>query len=346
MSSIREEIEEKEKKILSPFATFSANTRGRIKKEKKCQIRTEFQRDRDRIIHSKSFRRLRYKTQVFLAPKGDHYRTRLTHTLEVSQIARVISRALGLNEDLTEAISLGHDLGHTPFGHAGETVLNKLLKNGFRHNEQSLRVVDIIEKDGKGLNLTFEVRDGILKHSKGRGPIFIEDNTQKPLTLEGEVVRIADLIAYLCHDLDDALRAKVIKESQIPRDILKYLGNSHSKRINHIVKDIIYETKKSEYSRISMSKKMYEIVITLRNFLFKYVYESDIVHREFLKAEKILEQLFYFFMKNEKVFYNIASPLHSGDLETQVADFISGMTDRYSLFLYEKLFLPEPWNVL
>jgi dGTPase len=346
MASIREEIEEKEKKILSPFATFSANTRGRIKKEKKCQIRTEFQRDRDRIIHSKSFRRLRYKTQVFLAPKGDHYRTRLTHTLEVSQIARVISRALGLNEDLTEAISLGHDLGHTPFGHAGETVLNKLLKNGFRHNEQSLRVVDIIEKDGKGLNLTFEVRDGILKHSKGRGPIFIEDNTQKPLTLEGEVVRIADLIAYLCHDLDDALRAKVIKESQIPRDILKYLGNSHSKRINYIVKDIIYETKKSEYSRISMSKKMYEIVITLRNFLFKYVYESDIVHREFLKAEKILEQLFYFFMKNEKVFYNIASPLHSGDLETQVADFISGMTDRYSLFLYEKLFLPEPWNVL
>ncbi len=346
MFSIRKEIEEKEKKILSSYATFSANTRGRIKKEKKCQIRTEFQRDRDRIIHSKSFRRLRYKTQVFLAPKGDHYRTRLTHTLEVSQIARVISRALGLNEDLTEAISLGHDLGHTPFGHAGETVLNKLLKNGFRHNEQSLRVVDIIEKDGKGLNLTFEVRDGILKHSKGKGPIFIEENSQKPLTLEGEVVRIADLIAYLCHDLDDALRAKVIKESQIPKEILKYLGNSHSKRINNMVKDIIYETKKNECSKISMSKNMYEIVNALRNFLFKYVYESDIVHGEFLKAEKILEQLFYFFMENEKVFYNIAKPLHKGDLETQVADFISGMTDRYSLFLYEKLFLPEPWNVI
>jgi len=346
MVSIREEIEEKERRILSPYATLSANTKGRIKKEKKCQIRTEFQRDRDRIIHSKSFRRLRYKTQVFLAPKGDHYRTRLTHTLEVSQIARVISRALGLNEDLTEAISLGHDLGHTPFGHAGETVLNKLLKNGFRHNEQSLRVVDIIEKDGKGLNLTYEVRDGILKHSKGKGPIFTEESAQKPLTLEGEVVKIADLIAYLCHDLDDALRAKVIKESQIPKDILKYLGNSHSKRINNMVKDVIYETKNVEYDRISMSKNMYEIVNALRNFLFKYVYESDIVHEEFLKAEKILEQLFYFFIENEKHFYKIAKPLHKGDLETQVADFISGMTDRYSLFLYEKLFLPEPWNVL
>lgn len=345
MNAIRKEIEELEKKILSPYASLSVNSKGRLRKEKKCEIRTEFQRDRDRIIHSKAFRRLRYKTQVFLAPQGDHYRTRLTHTLEVSQIARVIARALRLNEDLTEAISLGHDLGHTPFGHAGETVLNKLLKSGFRHYEQSLRVVDYIEKDGRGLNLTYEVRDGILKHSKGKGPLFVNDNNQKPSSLEGQVVRIADLIAYLSHDLDDALRAKVVKESDIPKLILKHLGNTHSNRIHNMVKDVIYESKKFNGNTIRLSNDMHEKIILLKDFLFKNVYESEIVHKEFIKAEKILKQLFEFFMNNSNIFYELYKLKGDGDLETHVADFISGMTDRYTLYLYEKFFLPKPWNI-
>lgn len=345
MKNIRKETEELERKILSPYASLSANSKGRIYREKKCEIRTEFQRDRDRIIHSKAFRRLRYKTQVFLAPQGDHYRTRLTHTLEVAQIARVIARALRLNEDLTEAIALGHDLGHTPFGHAGETVLNTLLKNGFRHYEQSLRVVDHIEKDGRGLNLTFEVRDGILKHSKGKGPLFVNDNNQKPSSLEGEIVRIADLIAYLSHDLDDALRAKVIKKSNIPKVILKYLGDTHSNRIHNMVKDVIYESKKFGGSKIRLSNDMHENIIILKDFLFKNVYESEIVHKEFIKAEQILKQLFDFFMNNSNIFYKLYKLKGDGDLETHVADFISGMTDRYTLYLYEKFFLPKPWNV-
>lgn len=345
MKTIRTEIEELEKKILSPFATLSVNSKGRLRKEKKCEIRTEFQRDRDRIIHSKAFRRLRYKTQVFLAPQGDHYRTRLTHTLEVSQIARVIARALRLNEDLTEAISLGHDLGHTPFGHAGETVLNNLLKNGFRHYEQSLRVVDCIEKEGKGLNLTFEVRDGILKHSKGKGPLFVEDNNQKPSTLEGEIVRIADLIAYLSHDLDDALRAKVIKETQIPKVIFKYLGDTHSNRIHNMVKAVIYESKKFNGSKIALSNDMLDKILILKDFLFVNVYESEIVHKEFIKAEKILKQLFEYFMNDSNIFYEIYKVKGECALDIQVADFISGMTDRYTLYLYEKFFLPKPWNI-
>lgn len=343
-TTIRQETEELEKKILSSYAKLSAKSKGRLRKEKKCEIRTEFQRDRDRIIHSKAFRRLRYKTQVFLAPQGDHYRTRLTHTLEVSQIARVIARALRLNEDLTEAISLGHDLGHTPFGHAGETVLNSLLKNGFRHYEQSLRVVDYIEKDGRGLNLTYEVRDGILKHSKGKGPLFIEDNNQKPLSLEGEVVRIADLIAYLSHDLDDALRARVIRESNIPKVLLKYLGKTHSDRIHNMVKDVIYESKKFDGGKIILSNGMHEKIIILKEFLFRNVYESEIVHKEFIKAEKILKQLFEYFINNSDVLYELYKRC-MGDLETHVADFISGMTDRYALYLYERFFLPKPWNI-
>lgn len=343
MKTIREENELIEKKILSPYATLSINSKGRIKKENKCDLRTEFQRDRDRIIHSKAFRRLRYKTQVFLAPKGDHYRTRLTHTLEVSQIARVIARALRLNEDLTEAIALGHDLGHTPFGHAGETVLNRLLKKGFRHSEQSLRVVDFIEKDGEGLNLTYEVRDGILKHSKGKGDI--KDKNNLPMTKEGEVVRISDLIAYLSHDLDDALRARVIKENDLPEFIPKYIGEKHSTRINNMVKDVISFAKKSDGLEISFSEEFYEKVVYLRDFMYKNVYESEKVHGEFYKAERILEQIFFFFIDNPRIFKIEAEKHYRGNKEEKTADFISGMTDRYLLSLYEKYFLPKPWGI-
>jgi len=336
MLSIREEIEKKEAMILSPLACLSSASKGRLFQEDKCSIRTDFQRDRDRIIHSKAFRRLRYKTQVFLAPKGDHYRTRLTHTLEVSQIARVISKALAINEDLTEAIALGHDLGHTPFGHAGENVLNKLLKDGFRHNEQSLKVVDEIEKDGKGLNLTFEVRDGILKHSKGRGPV-VSDNSM-PTTKEGQVVRIADLIAYLSHDMDDALRAKVITESSVPQSVSRYLGNKHSDRINSMVKDVINFSRENDYL-ISFSPTVMSIVLELREYMYKNVYESDIVHREFYKAKKIIEQLFYFFKENKDIFLKVSEYRAIKSLDDDIASFISGMTDRYVLYLYEKFFL-------
>lgn len=343
MKTIREEIEQIEKKTLSPFASLSVNSKGRLRKEEKCDLRTDFQRDRDRIIHSKSFRRLRYKTQVFLAPQGDHYRTRLTHTLEVSQIARVISRALKLNEDLTEAIALGHDLGHTPFGHAGEAVLNRLLKNGFKHNEQSLKVIDEIEKDGKGLNLTFEVRDGILKHSKGKGPIV--NNLNRPETKEGEVVRIADLIAYLSHDMDDALRAKVIKEDTIPRSVKKYLGKKHSQRINSMVKNVINFARYNDYE-IAFDKTFTDVVLELREYMYKNVYEADVVHVEFYKAEKILEQLFNFFVNNKKIFLEFSEYKKIKSLEDDVASFISGMTDRYALYLFEKFFLPKPWEIL
>jgi dGTPase len=342
---IREELELIEATILSEFATLSKNSKGRKKKEEQCKLRTDFQRDRDRIIHSKAFRRLRYKSQVFLAPKGDHYRTRLTHTIEVAQIARVISRALRLNEDLTEAIALGHDLGHTPLGHAGEAVLNRLLKDGFRHNEQSLRVVDFLENDGLGLNLTFEVRNGILMHSKGKGEILRKNKKDLPVTKEGEVVRITDLIAYLCHDLDDAIRARVIKEGDILPTLLKNIGKTHSERINTMVSDVIYSSRNSGNCAIEFSDKIYKSVIALRDFMYENVYESDIVHGEFIKAENILEQLFVFFIHNNDFFYKESGIAKQLNIETQVADFISGMTDRYLLFLYEKFFLPKSWEV-
>lgn len=343
MKTIREENEDLEKKVLSKFASLSVNSKGRKMFEEKCDLRTDYQRDRDRIIHSKAFRRLRYKTQVFLAPKGDHYRTRLTHTLEVSQIARVISRALKLNEDLTEAIALGHDLGHTPFGHAGEAVLNKLLKTGFRHNEQSLRVVDMIEKDGEGLNLTFEVRDGILRHSKGKGPLVSKENA--PSTKEGEVVRVSDIIAYLSHDLDDSIRAKVIKDSDIHLKVVKNIGETHSSRINAMVKDVILTAKNSDNCDIAFSEMMHENVICLRDFMYENVYESDRVHAEFYKAEKIIEQIFGFFVNNPDIFNEESDSSYTGSIEEKVTDFISGMTDRYVLFLYEKYFMPKPWEI-
>jgi len=345
--TIREELEDREKKILSPFATLSSKTKGRQVPEEECPLRPAFQHDRDRIIHSKSFRRLKHKTQVFLIPMGDHYRTRLTHTLEVSQIARTIARALRLNEDLTEAISLGHDLGHTPFGHAGEDTLNEIVPGGFSHSDQSLRVVDVLEKDGKGLNLTFEVRDGILKHSKGKGEILCEDPEAMASTPEGKVVRIADIIAYINHDIDDAIRGGVISPNEIPEDCLKCLGDTHSKRINTMVNDIIQETLRSRNGRLSISKYVLSSILDLRDFLWEHVYENAAVHSDFHKATKILRELYQYLVDHPDYFMTQAKmgSLHDS-LERCVCDFLAGMTDRYAFNLYEKVFLPLPWVIL
>jgi len=339
--TIREQTEEIERQILHPNACHSFKSRGRLKKEREGEIRTCFQRDRDRIIHSKAFRRLKHKTQVFLAPRGDHYRTRLTHTLEVSQIARTIAKALRLNEDLTEAIALGHDLGHTPFGHAGEDVLREIYPGGFNHYEQSLRVVDILEKNGEGLNLTYEVRDGILKHSKGKGEVFLTDNNE---TLEGAIVRASDVIAYVNHDLDDAIRAGVIRKSHIPSEFLK-LGDTQSKRIDTMVKDVIYNSLSTGLVAISMSEEIKRLTYALRDFLYENVYESEAAKREFTKAKKILNDLYEYYLKHpEEVFKEFPKEAVE-DKERLVCDFIAGMTDRFALMMYERHFLPQPWFV-
>lgn len=345
--TIRETLEEQEKLNLSPFATLSSMTKGRPSFEEECPLRPPFQHDRDRIIHSKSFRRLKHKTQVFLAPMGDHYRTRLTHTLEVSQIARTISKALRLNEDLTEAISLGHDIGHTPFGHAGENTLNEIVPGGFNHADQSLRVVDLLERDGKGLNLTFEVRDGISKHSKGRGEVLCEDPACMASTVEGQVVRIADIIAYINHDIDDALRGGVICQGDIPTDCLKGLGDTHSKRINTMVNDIVTETLRSGDGGLHITESVLSAILNLRDFLWDRIYESETVHADFHKAAKILKELYQYLMDHPGYFLTlIEKESLYGSLERCVCDFLAGMTDRYAFNLYEKLFLPLPWTVL
>ncbi len=347
MRTIREELEEQEKKLLSPFATLSSMTKGRKYLEEECSIRPSFQHDRDRIIHSKSFRRLKHKTQVFLAPTGDHYRTRLTHTLEVSQIARTISKALRLNEDLTEAISLGHDLGHTPFGHAGEETLNEIVPGGFNHADQSLRVVDILERDGRGLNLTFEVREGILKHSKGKGDILSQDPSTMASTLEGQVVRIADIIAYINHDIDDAIRGGVISQNDLPKDCIQRLGETHSKRIDTMVKDVISETLHNGGAQIAISEDVLLAMWKLRDFLWDRVYENEAVHSDFHKASKVLKELYYYLVDNEDYFLSLIGKDSLYDsLERCVCDFIAGMTDRYAFSLYEKIFLPLPWMIL
>jgi len=344
--NIRKKIESAEKDTLSDMAQLSSQSRGRLKAEPLCAVRPVFQHDRDRILHSNAFRRLQYKTQVLLLPKGDHYRTRLTHTLEVSQIARTIARALRLNEDLTEAIALGHDLGHTPFGHAGEETLDKLYKDGFRHYQQSLRVVDVLERDGNGLNLTMEVRDGIVKHSKGKGPIITKDPGVTAITLEGRVVRIADIIAYLNHDLDDALRSGVIKERDIPKDCVRALGNRYSKRINTMVTDAILMTAKYHDGNIHVSDQVYESMNRLREFLFKNVYEVDEMKTEFRKCSRILKSLYEYYFQNPDEFEKDSYGFRRRDaLERRVCDFIAGMTDRYAFSKYEKIFMPSPWNV-
>ncbi|MCK5056306.1 MAG: deoxyguanosinetriphosphate triphosphohydrolase [Candidatus Aminicenantes bacterium] len=334
--NIRVELEKREDS-LHPKAAKSANS-SRQREEKKSPVRTEFQRDRDRIIHAKSFRRLEYKTQVFIAPQGDHFRTRLTHTLEVSQIARTIAKALNLNEDLTEAIALGHDLGHTPFGHTGEKVIDELLDEGFRHYKQSLRVVDKLEYDGKGLNLTTEVRDGIVKHSKGLGPIIPEDNKYLPLTLEGHVVRISDIIAYVNHDIDDAIRAKLIMDKDIPASTKKLLGRTFAKRIDTIVLDVIDRSLHRDLETITMSDEIYEEITKLRGFLYDRVYWVKESARERKKIETILLTIFSHIKKEPAAFIN---PFPENDpVERRIIDFIAGMTDRYSLNLFKHITLP------
>jgi dGTPase len=342
--SIREKIEALEKETLSEKACLSSQTRGREQPKELHPFRTEFQRDRDRIIHCKSFRRLKHKTQVFLAPFGDHYRTRLTHTLEVSQISRTIAKALRLNEDLTEAIALGHDLGHTPFGHAGEKKLAELLPGGFTHYEQSLRVVEKLEYEGKGLNLTFEVRDGIFKHSKGRGEIFDIGSDDMPLTLEGQIVRVSDVIAYVNHDIDDAVRAGVIQEIDIPAGLIRTLGEYHASRIDRMVVDVIKASMASDLQRITMSAEIKEAVVALRDFLYENVYFSPGSRAELFKTEKILSDLYAHILEHPEGYIR---PYPEKDpAEKRAGDFIAGMTDLYALRLYEKLFFPLSWPVL
>lgn len=330
--SIRTHWEEIEKKILSPNATLAVNSKGRECFETPCEIRTCFQRDRDKIIHSKSFRRLKYKTQVLLLPEGDHYRTRLTHTLEVSQIARTISRSLLLNEDLTEAIALGHDLGHTPFGHMGEKVLNVLAKKsgleGFHHAKQSLRVVDHIEKDGEGLNLTWEVRMGILQHSKGQVNVRVGYELAAPSSMEAWVVRISDSIAYLNHDLDDAIRAGMVKEADLSQDIIEVMGKTHSQRINSLIMNLI---ENSEDSSLSFNPLMLEVTEKLREFLYERVYSQANALIEDSRVEHVLTALFENTMQE-----------NNGDAQATI-DFISSMTDRYALQLFQEVFVPSPW---
>jgi dGTPase len=340
--TIREQTEEIERQTLHRHACLSSKSKGRKRKEKDDSLRTCFQLDRDRIIHSKSFRRLKHKTQVFLAPKGDHYRTRLTHTLEVSQIARTIARALRLNEDLTEAISLGHDLGHTPFGHAGEDILREIYPGGFEHYKQSLRVVESLENKGRGLNLTLEVRSGIVNHSKGKGEIFTA--RKKSETLEGQIVRISDIIAYVNHDLDDAIRAGVLKRSAIPLHIFK-IGDTQSKRIDTMVRDVVSCTSLTDLQNITMSEDLQKMTYALRDFLYENVYESDVSKREFKKARKILLDLYNYYMEHTDEISKEFSREMSDKKEKMVCDFIAGMTDRFALAMYEKNFLPQPWIV-
>lgn len=342
--NIRTALEDREEDFLSPHAQKSRNTRGRARDEAPCDIRPAFQHDRDRIVHSKSFRRLKHKSQVFLFPTDDHYRTRLTHTLEVSQIARTIAKSLRLNEDLVEAISLGHDLGHTPFGHAGESVLNRIHEGGFRHNEQSLRVVDILEKDGQGLNLTLEVRDGILKHSKGKGDMVIKAEEEQPLTQEAGIVRIADVIAYINHDIDDAIRGNVISQSDLPATCLRFLGDTHSKRIDTMVRAVIRETEKTGNPGIEQDIEGY--MVELRAFLYDYVYENPVVHGDFEKCSRIIEDLYRHFLAHPEAFLEETGLSDFYDSpSTCVCDYVASMTDRYAFTLFEKIFLPMPWRI-
>ncbi|MBI5527049.1 MAG: deoxyguanosinetriphosphate triphosphohydrolase [Deltaproteobacteria bacterium] len=345
---IRLEQERREHDTLSPHAAFSDRSAGRARPEEPCPIRTAFQHDRDRILHSKAFRRLKHKTQVFLSPTGDHYRTRLTHTLEVSQIARTIARALRLNEDLAEAIALGHDLGHTPFGHTGEKVIDGLFSEGFHHTAQSLRVVEVIERDGAGLNLTAEVRDGIVKHSKGRGKVVSRASDGGPSTLEGQVVRLADLIAYVNHDMDDAARARVISERDLLPHIITLLGTSHTERIHRMIVDTIENSDVSENGAIRLGEERYQALLDLREFLWTHVYENEVVHEDLRRAERIIEELYRHFMADEARFHaeygQNASP--SDTLERSVVDYLAGMTDRFAVSMFETIFMPRPWMVL
>ena len=343
MNNIREQLEQREVETLAPQAAKSGASRGRVRAEAEDPIRPAFQRDRDRIIHCKAFRRLKHKTQVFFAPTGDHYRTRLTHTLEVSQIARSIAKVLRLNEELTEAIALGHDLGHTPFGHAGERVLNDLIPGGFNHYEQSLRIVDVLENEREGLNLTWEVRDGIARHSKGKSGMPVgADPEHRASTIEGQVARVADIIAYVNHDIDDAVRAGILKESDLPEDRVTVLGASSSERIGRMVTDVVVETLEGGMAEIRMSDRILEATVGLRSFLFEAVYENDLATSEFRKARGILGGLWEKIREQPDGFVDARTVEEEG-LDAALRDFVAGMTDRYAVTLYEQLFIPKPW---
>lgn len=335
---VRTRLELLEQTILAPGASRSTAA-SRLREEEESPIRTAFQRDRDRVIHTKSFRRLMHKTQVFIATSGDHYRTRLTHTLEVTQIARTIGRALALNEDLIEAIGLGHDLGHTPFGHAGERALAESLP-GFRHNEQSLRIVDKLENDGVGLNLTRPVRDGVLRHSKGRASI-VAAHQADPATLEGQVLKIADGVAYINHDLDDALRAGIVQQSAIPSRVIKELGARHSRRINTLVEDIVASSDPGKHGTIAMSTGIREVADELRNFLYERVYDPINAKPETVHAQDVVRthaEYFQTYPDALREYYRIVD--EQEPIERHVADFVAGMTDRFALELYDRLHVP------
>ncbi len=334
--NIRETTEKWEKEYLGPYASLSADTRGRERPEALCDIRPEYQRDRDRILHSKSFRRLKHKTQVFLAPEGDHYRTRLTHTLEVAQIARTIARALRLNESLTEAIALGHDLGHTPFGHSGEDILNRLCSEGFAHYRQSVRVVEVLEKKGKGLNLTWEVRDGILNHR----------TSGSPSTLEGHVVRLSDKIAYINHDIDDAIRGKIFEERDLPAEYTDVLGKSVRERLNTMIHDIIAQS--LEKPVIAMSPGMESAMHGLRRWMFENVYRNGVAKAEEGKAQQMIVMLFEYYMKHGDELpeeYRLMAEMRGESNERAVCDYIAGMTDIYAIDRFTDLFVPQAWKV-
>ena len=334
--TIRERLEQEEAQRLSPRAVCAKDTRGREKPIVPCPMRTDFQRDRDRIIHCKAFRRLKYKTQVFLAPEGDHYRTRLTHTLEVAQIARTLARCLQLNEDLTEAIALGHDLGHTPFGHAGERTLNEICPLGFSHYKQSIRVVELLEKDGKGLNLTKEVRDGIVNHR----------TSGNPSTLEGKVVRLSDKIAYINHDIDDAIRAKIFSEDDIPKIYTSILGNSTKTRLNTMINDIVLNS--MDKNDIVMSEEIGDAMQSLRQFMFGSLYLNPTAKSEEVKAYKLITELYEYYMNNIDALpdnYKMFIEKMDEPLERVVCDYIAGMSDQYSVAKFEEIFVPASWKV-
>ena len=332
--NIREQTEKIERDTLSPFACLSEKTKGRKGKAPLCDMRTEFQRDRDRIIHSKSFRRLKHKTQVFITPEGDHYRTRLTHTMEVSQIARTISRALRLNEDLVEAIALGHDLGHTPFGHAGERALNNVCPYPFEHSEQSVRLVEVLEKDGKGLNLSFEVRDGIRNHQ----------TAGMPSTLEGKIVRLSDKIAYIHHDMDDAIRGNILQESDVPAEIRQVLGETCKERLNHMIHDIV--THSQGQPDIIMSDEVWNAMMKLRKFLFIEVYENEAVKAEEVKAVRLIETLYQYYLtridllpKDYLKLVDMGTPR-----EVAICDYIASMSDKFVIATFESFYVPKSWQ--
>lgn len=333
--TIREGLEKRESEYLSPYASLSMNSKGRDVEEEQCDIRPVYQRDRDRILHSKSFRRLKDKTQVFLTPEGDHYRTRLTHTLEVSQNARTIAKALRLNEDLVEAIALGHDLGHTPFGHAGERALNKICPLGFRHNEQSIRVVEVLEKNGKGLNLTVEVRDGILNHQ----------TSCMPSTLEGKIVRLSDKIAYIHHDMDDAIRGRILCEEDIPKELRSTLGFTTTQRLDHFIHDIITES--ADRDDICMSEEIGQAMQELRRFMFENVYQNPKAKGEEGKAERLVEALYQYYLEHyerlPKEYLNLMQ--ERGESRERVAcDYVSAMSDRFAIGVFNDIYLPDSWK--